>query len=165
MPPRESPVVNQREVEPGGRASSSFGVASGQCRRAPALRACRAAFTERRNRTPTPTPRPARSRRPGRTSACRPRGRQRARDCFRPAVATGNAAGTDPGPPGPATVTAANDNAAFRWSSLGLHDRHQLWPLSIPLPQSVLLFFNHISGFATFHSPVRCADCDINTLT
>ena len=46
MPPPESPVVNQRAVEPGGRASSSFGVASGQCHRAPALRACRASFAE-----------------------------------------------------------------------------------------------------------------------
>ena len=46
VPPPESPVVDQRKVEPEGRASSSFGVASGQCHRAPALRACRASFTE-----------------------------------------------------------------------------------------------------------------------
>ena len=38
VPPPESPVVNQRVVEPEGLASSSFGVASGQCHRAPALR-------------------------------------------------------------------------------------------------------------------------------
>ena len=46
VPPPESPVVSQRVVEPEGLASTSFGVASGQCHRAPALRACRASFTE-----------------------------------------------------------------------------------------------------------------------
>ena len=48
VPPPESPVVCQRVVEPEGLASASFGVASGQCHRAPALvlRACRASFTD-----------------------------------------------------------------------------------------------------------------------
>ena len=44
--PPESPVVSQRVVELEGLASSSFGVASGQCHRAPALRAWRASCTE-----------------------------------------------------------------------------------------------------------------------
>ena len=46
VPPPESPVVSQWVVEPEGLASTSFGVASGQCHRAPALRTCRASFTE-----------------------------------------------------------------------------------------------------------------------